>query len=400
MAIFGKNELKLLWPFYLDSLLSPMLFFAPAFFIIYFAYLNLTFFQIAILMAILQITTIFFEIPTGAFADLYGRKFSVLFGYFLEGIVFLLMFFVHSYGMIVLLFVLWGVSATFSSGSKEAWIIDLLKKKNKNLLHSYFNKAQSIDSFALIVSGFLGAFLVKLFGLSVIWPVAAASFMVSFLVLLFAKEFYVKRNVKINESIRQTWKQGVESVKYSYNHHVLFYFLSAAVLLTFALNIQSSVSWIPFLKQLGIADYALGYVWSAMGFAIMVSPLFALKFLKKGAERKFMISCVVIFAVVSFAVIFASTILAAMLILLLGMFFYFAQRPAERVYFHRFVPGKLRATVGSFESMLLSLSSAVSLALAGFLVDVIGPKYTIFISGFLVIPAIAIYLRINENKKN
>jgi len=400
MAIFGKNELTLLWPFYLDSLLSPMLFFAPAFFIIYFANLNLTFFQIGILMAIVHIAVICFEIPTGAIADLYGRKFSVLLGYFLEGMCFLLMFFVKSYSAMLVIFILWGISVTFSSGSKEAWIIDLLKKENKNLLHSYFNKAQSIDSFALIVSGFLGAFLVKSFGLSVIWPVAAASFLISFLVLIFAKEFYVKRKVKISESVSQTWRQGVDSVKYSYNHHVLFYLLLSAILLTFALNIQSSVSWIPFLKQLGIADYALGYVWSAMGFAIMVSPLFAAKFLKKGSERKFMVLCMIIVAAITFMILLANSLAYALAILLLGMFFYFAQRPARRVYFHRFIPGKMRATIGSFESVLTSIASGISIALAGFLVDVIGPKYTIFISGFFIIPAIIIYLRINEKKRN
>ena len=94
MKFFEKNELRILWPFYLDSLISPMLFFAPAFFIVYFASLNLSFFQIGVLMAFFHITTIFFEIPTGAVADLYGRKFSILFGYLIEGLAVLLMFFI------------------------------------------------------------------------------------------------------------------------------------------------------------------------------------------------------------------------------------------------------------------------------------------------------------------
>ena len=104
MKFFEKNELKVLWPFYLDSLISPMLFFAPAFFIVYFASLNLTFFQIGILMAVSQIAIVFFEVPTGAVADLYGRKFSVLFGYLLEGLAVLLMFFINTFYFSLLCF--------------------------------------------------------------------------------------------------------------------------------------------------------------------------------------------------------------------------------------------------------------------------------------------------------
>ena len=81
-----------------------MLFFAPAFFIVYFASLNLTFFQIGILMAVSQIAIVFFEVPTGAVADLYGRKFSVLFGYLLEGLAVLLMFFINTFYFSLLCF--------------------------------------------------------------------------------------------------------------------------------------------------------------------------------------------------------------------------------------------------------------------------------------------------------
>ena len=397
MKFFEKNELKLLWPFYLDSLISPMLFFAPAFFIVYFAYLNFTFFQIGILMAMSHLTIIFFEIPTGAIADLYGRKFSVLFGYLLEGIAVLALFFVKDYLAVLLVFIFWGIATTFSSGSKEAWVIDLIKKQDKNLTHSFFNKTQSIDSFALIISGFIGAFLVKISGLSIIWSIAAFSFFISFTILLFAKEVYIKRKVKIKESFSKTNKQAWKSILYSYRHHVLFYFILAEVLLTFALNIQSSVSWIAFLKELGISDYAFGYVWSAMGFVIMVSPVVTSKFLKKNKERNFMIFCLIIWAAITFMVLFAFKLLFALTIMLLAIFFYFTQRPAERVYFHRFIPSKLRATVGSLSSMLTSLASALSFILAGFLVDNIGSRYTIFISSFLVIPAILIlYFKIKD----
>ncbi|HJX49991.1 MAG TPA: MFS transporter, partial [Candidatus Nanoarchaeia archaeon] len=131
MTFFKKDELKLLWPFYLDSILSPMLFFAPAFFVVYFNYLALSYFQIGLLFAIMPLVSLLFEIPTGAIADLYGRKFSVLIGYFLEGVAFLSLFFFNNYYLMLAAFAFLGFASTFSSGSKEEWIADLIKKEDK-----------------------------------------------------------------------------------------------------------------------------------------------------------------------------------------------------------------------------------------------------------------------------
>ena len=74
---------------------------------------------------------------------------------------------------------------------------DLIKKEGKNFLHEYFAKSRSIDSFGLVISGILGAFLVKQFGVSIIWIAAGISFFVTFLLLGFAKEHFIKRKIKM-----------------------------------------------------------------------------------------------------------------------------------------------------------------------------------------------------------
>lgn len=52
MKLFQKDELKLLWPFYLEALISSMLFFVPAFLIVYFSNIGLTATQMGLLVAI------------------------------------------------------------------------------------------------------------------------------------------------------------------------------------------------------------------------------------------------------------------------------------------------------------------------------------------------------------
>ena len=223
MALLEKGELKLLWPFYLDSLISPMLFFAPAFWIVYFYSLNFTLFQIGTLIAIAPLTSLIFELPTGAIADLYGRKFSVLLGFFLAGLSLLFIYFVKDFYLIALGFGFLGFSFTLPSGAKEAWVADLIKKADKKLMHHYFSKTQVLDGFALVISGFLGAFLVKQLGLGIIWPVAMASFFVAVLILLFAKEDFIPRAKKHHKIFGNLKNQIKVSARYVYRHNVLFY---------------------------------------------------------------------------------------------------------------------------------------------------------------------------------
>ena len=74
--IFKKDELKLLWPFYLESLVFGLSAVIMPFFIIYFLDLGLSYFKIALLGSVYSFFIFLFEVPTGAFADGFSRKYS------------------------------------------------------------------------------------------------------------------------------------------------------------------------------------------------------------------------------------------------------------------------------------------------------------------------------------
>ena len=396
MKFFKQGELKLLWPFYLDALISPMLFFMPAFIVIYFRDLGLSIFQISLLTATLLLFTILFEIPTGAVADVYGRKFSVLLAQIIEGSALLSIFFLHNYYALLFAFAMVGIGSTFNSGAREAWVTDLIKKEKKDFLHRYFAKSSSIDNIGLVVSGILGAFLVKHFGLSIIWIVAGMAFFVTFILLGFAKEHFVKRKAKIKDSLKNIIKQSKISVRYARYHSVLFWFLIASIFLVFASEFNEFLVWTPFLQNLGFPDYAFGYMWSAMGFVGVFASLISLKLMKKGGERKFILGIIVLAIIFLFLIVFVQTIAFALLILLSFTFLARMAYPPERVYFHRFIKSKLRATVGSVEGMLVGIVAVVALPLAGLSVDYLGPRFTILIAALLMIPAAIIFLKMKD----
>jgi len=399
MKFFEKDEMKALWPFYLDHILSPMLFFVPAFMIVYFGNLGLNLFQIGLIMAMAPLCSLIFEIPTGAIADLYGRKFSVLLSFALLGIGYFLLFFFTNFYILLIIFAFLGFAATFYSGAKEAWIVDLIKKSNKKLMKNYFTKAQGLDGFGLVLSGFLGAFLVKTFGLSIIWLAAGASYFLAFFLLIFAAEKHLKIRTKLSQSFNNIKKQTKVSVEYSYNHPVLLYFLIASAIFYFAVSLNGSLSWIPLLKGLKLPDYAFGYVWSAMAGIGILSSVASHTLLKKGKEKSLIIKAVLFTALFSLLIIFVKDLAFAIAILLLTSFFITVKTPAERIYFHRFVSSRLRATMGSVEGMIISIIGIIAMPVAGLLIDSIGAQYTIFLSGIIMIPVAIIFYKIKESKK-
>ncbi|MFA4960049.1 MAG: MFS transporter [Candidatus Pacearchaeota archaeon] len=399
MKFFEKGELKILWPFYLESFFAYVIQFAPAFSIIYFLSLGMSLTKIGFLLAVIPLSSLIFEIPTGAIADIYGRKFSVLLGYFLEGIAMFLIFFTQNYSTLVIIFIFWGAVATFSSGSWEAWIVDLVKKKNKKLVQTFFSKSKFIQSIALILSGIIGALFVKMFGLSLIWIVSGFSFFIGIILLLPAQEIKEKRKVNGNNGhLKNLYIQSKKSISYSIKHPVLLYLLIADFFMIISVAFAESLAYVPFLSNLGMPNYAFGYFWSATWLVMAIAPLCSKKFLGKHKEVNFLFVVTLIGSLILLLVYFAYSYLSAILIIIISLFFFGLKYPIERPYFHKFVPNKLRATVGSFKSMICSFAGIIALPIGGFLIDLIGARLLIIISALLGIPTLIAYLFIKENK--
>lgn len=396
MKLFEKGELKTLWPFYLNCLFSALLYFAPVFYMVYFISLNLSFFQIGIIMAMWPLSSVIFEIPTGAIADIYGRKFSHIFGLFLSAICYLTLFFIKDFYPLLLVFFFLGIAATFSSGASEAWVVDLIKKKNQSLLNNYFIKERQLYAIGGIISGFIGAFVVKQMGVSIIWPFTAVAFLFSAIILFFGKEKYIRKKSTIKNSFKELNIQTKNSLKYTFNHPVLFYFLIATLIVVFAGNFSGSMAWTPLLKSLNFPDYAFGYLWSAMALMGIIAPGLSKKFLKPTKEKQFLIFSTVGIILSAILIIFVFDKIIAILLLLSSLFFFNFESPVSRTYFHKFIQNKLRATISSFQSMLFYIAALIASPLVGYLVDLIGARYVIFLSGLLTIPAIIFYLKIKE----
>ena len=93
---------------------------------------NLSGMQLVLVGTTLELTVLLFEVPTGIVADAYSRKLSIIIGFFLMGIAFLIEGSFPIFGIILLVQVLWGLGYTFTSGATQAWLSDEIGEENAN----------------------------------------------------------------------------------------------------------------------------------------------------------------------------------------------------------------------------------------------------------------------------
>jgi len=399
MKFFDSNEWRTLWPFYLYSLIIGSFFIIMPFLVIFFNNIGLTFKQISTLLAILFISPIMFEVPTGAFADAYGRKFSVIIGDFFFGLTIFIIPLIKNYNGLILIFLLWGLSSSFTSGADSAWVVDLLKhKKQSKLVHNYFVKIRSIASFGAIVSGVLGSILVKYYGLNIIWYVSGIAIMLSTIFLwFFSKEYFKKKKHSFLSLTKKTFNNFKVSFNYGFKHPVLLYLILGGFFIM--LSAMGDVAWQPYFKDLGIPVYFFGYIFSASALIVIGLPFLAKPLLKKFKKEKYYLAFLILFlSLVLFSVYFIFSPILAVIAFILISFPFELKGPVEDTYFQKFIPNKIRASVGSVKAMILRIGGGISLLIGGYLADIVGPKMVIVYSGLFVLPAIVFYLLIKEKR--
>ncbi|MFH0874197.1 MAG: MFS transporter [Candidatus Komeilibacteria bacterium] len=140
--------------------------------------------QIGVLMAAQAIGVLVSDIPTGAFADRYGRKKSLLISFGLLTLIFCLWTATSSYSIFLLLSFFWGVGFAFQSGTKVSLLMDHLPLNDDKQRTRVFSRLAIYGNVGLLVGGVAATLLVA-FSLRSIWAAAAMLHVCLFLITLF-----------------------------------------------------------------------------------------------------------------------------------------------------------------------------------------------------------------------
>lgn len=119
--------------------------------------------QLALINAVENIFSIFLEVPTGALADLIGRRRTIALGKILEATMFITMPFATNFISIFLLTLVGSLGSALVSGSDTAILYDSLKEQGREKeFGSIYAKLLMYYRGGLIISGLLGGQLFSL----------------------------------------------------------------------------------------------------------------------------------------------------------------------------------------------------------------------------------------------
>jgi DHA3 family tetracycline resistance protein-like MFS transporter len=170
--------------------------------------------QLVLVGTVLEATVFLFEIPTGIVADLYSRRWSVIIGYMLIGLGFILEGAIPLFGTILVAQVIWGIGATFTSGAEEAWLADELGEERLTQIYLRGSQLAQFGAFVgVIVSVSLGSIALNL-------PILLGGLLIIalaiFLILFMPESGFEPRAEEERDSWRKaagTFRAGVQSVR-------------------------------------------------------------------------------------------------------------------------------------------------------------------------------------------
>ena len=384
--------------FYLIYLFTPIFssIIAP-FWVIYFYSIGLTSMDIGSLIIFHYFGVLLFEVPTGAIADLLGRKRIVFISYFATGILSILIYLFDNKYILFAIYFLWGITGALKSGSLEAWFTETVVDKEK-----YVNKWSKIETIRYIGSiiGFLVGSLFASYGnIRKIWLIEGLGFLlISMFIIFLGKETqrYVISPKSYTEYYYKYFNIIKNGIRLIFKKNYLFYF-SIVSFFFFGSSGIISLLWQPFLvKNLFLSERYLGLIMCITLISSLIGARFSALLYKfcKDEINALLIVIMSISATIIFMGIFSINYIF-IFFFAFYMFLYGFWNPLSQGFMNKFIPDELRATILSNFNLLIGLATIFGSILFG-LHDKIGAHKLLFISSILNFGGFAVLYKINK----
>ncbi len=201
--------------FALYGFLKNLRFFEP-FLILIFREAGLSFTLIGSLYAIRDITTYLLEVPTGVFADAFGRRKAMLMAFGSYLVSFAVFYLGRGFGWFALAMVLFAFGEAFRSGTHKALILEYLKIRGRpEVKVTYYGRTRSASQFGSAINALIAAALAFYTGsYRVMFLASAVPYVLDFINLaLYPKELDGETRALRPETLKQQARQTVRDFR-------------------------------------------------------------------------------------------------------------------------------------------------------------------------------------------
>lgn len=361
-----------------------------AIWVLYLTYKGLPLWQIGILEGVFHITGFVSEVPTGALADLMGRKKVIIYSRLCTIISGIIMLFANNMWQFAFSFIFSAWGHNLLSGSEEALLYDsFISLKIENDYYKVNSRMEVIIEIAQGLAIFVGGIL------------AEQSFVYCYIVAIVIAVLSLAPAVLFCEpEVRSNCKEERVSIREHFciclqimrgNRAVREIILFYAIVFTFYTSIYFYGQ--KYFLELGLNKVYISIIMLIVGVFSCLGAILSEKIFGILQHKTKYVATIVIAVTISF-MWFNQIILSAICFIIMG----FANSllyPLQSVTLNRLIPSEQRATIISVSSMMFSLFMILLFPIIGFFADVFTLHNIFMVVGIVLlgILALSIYMK-------
>jgi MFS family permease len=335
------------------------------------------------------------DVPTGAFADLLGRRRSFVLGAFLRVSAFLLYFVAHHYYVFIIAESIDGIGTTFGNGAIDAWGVDALDDAGYDgLKDRLFSRISQLSTIGFMGSAMIGAYVADV---NIAWPwlLGAAGYVISGIVgaFLMHDERARTTTVRVTDIPRRIAENVGGGIRAGLGAHTVL-MLSVANAITVAAWAPYWVSWpVMFNESLAVGVWIIGWIYCGLSLARLIGAELSARLAVDESQRAARVSMFIIAAsaMLFLAGLFGGRPAVSLAMLFIMNLFTGAMMPLVQSWFNEQLESGNRATLLSFNSTFQTMGGAIGLLVAGRIADTAGIPFEWQIAGLISMCAAPVY---------
>lgn len=379
--------------FYLYKIFSGMFFSVPIM-VLFWQNNGLSLTQVMLLQSIFAILTVILEIPSGYFADIYGRKTTLIIAGFMGLAAMTAYSQGHNFTHFLIAEIFFALHVSFISGTASAFIFDTLQNLGEEKQYKkIWGNALFYGLLALAFSNTLGGFIAKLDLRYTFY--ASIPFFALIIPLLFTLNEPQRHKIIVEKGYTQELI-GILKISLIQNKKLRWIILYSGVIYAF----NQSALWLyqPYFKVTGLDIAYFGIVFASFQIVAAFSSKFAHKIEEKLGKKYSLIMLTILVGV--------SYLLMSNFIFLFSFTFCFIQQfvrsfknTAVTDYINQLTTSSMRATVLSAESFIGRLVYAAIIPVFGWIADIYSITQALAIMGVTTVLSGTVILIILKKDK-
>ena len=353
-----------IWKSYIFQMLCGLYFSVPVM-VLFWQDNGLSITEIMILQSLFSIAVVLLEIPTGYFADVFGRKKALIYASFFAFFGFVIYSLGYNFYQFLAAEILLAFACSFMSGADSALLYDTLKDlKKENLYKKIWGNILSYGfasvAFASVMGGFIGKIDLR-------WTIYLT---VPFMAFLIPLSFSLKEPKRHKTIFKKGYLfELFKTIKCTVikNKKLKWLIIYSGVLLGF----NSAAVWLyqPYFKLSGLDIAYFGIVFAFFNIVAAISSKHAHK-IENIIGQKFSLASLVLITGISYLLMSNFIYIFSFSFAFLQQFVRGFSKPIIEDYINKLTSSGIRATVLSIQNMSYKFFYAAIIPIIGWITDV------------------------------